>query len=397
MRSNFFIIKNQQKNMSISQEYRKAGLLTLISYFSRTIFLYTSPKRFNLAFSMADRLSRVAERHPYLGLLSYGQECTLRSKLAFTMAEILISLTIIGVIAAITLPSLRANINEKTWTTQKKALYSRMSQAISMLPSLNGYGIVMNENGTVNETETASKAAQAFITDGLSKVLKINNICDSTNLKDCGIPSKITTMDNSKKDFPLKVVDLNPGFAGTYAGLTVSVSIKDSSVAAFLTSNGESVGVFYNPNCIYTRNSMQTAPYYNYVPYICANFIYDLNGIKGPNKIGKDIGFITAFYPTSSEIVAPMPFDKDLKDVYQQSMAIKQCGKNGGRLPNIYEISSMAYNLPLIGLNGSIYWSTTSQYNDNTRAWRLNGYDYGTFLLGTQTKTAGYKVRCIKR
>ena len=37
--------------------------------------------------------------------------------LGFTMAEILLSLTIIGVVAAITLPSLMANINERTWNT----------------------------------------------------------------------------------------------------------------------------------------------------------------------------------------------------------------------------------------------------------------------------------------
>ncbi len=59
---------------------------------------------------------------------------------AFTMAEILLSLTIIGVVAAITLPSLTGNINERTWNTQRKALYARMTQAISLMPALNGYG-----------------------------------------------------------------------------------------------------------------------------------------------------------------------------------------------------------------------------------------------------------------
>ena len=81
----------------------------------------------------------------------------IENKLAFTMAEILISLTIIGIIAVITLPSLKADINEKTWATQRKALYSRMSQAIAMMPSLNGYGVVMNSNGTINNTETGKK------------------------------------------------------------------------------------------------------------------------------------------------------------------------------------------------------------------------------------------------
>jgi len=101
------------------------------------------------------------------------------------VAEILISLTIIGIIAAITLPNLRANINEKTWATQRKALYSRMSQAIAMMPALNGYGVSSDANGSI----IYNKPAQTFINDGLSKVLKINNICSNTELSKCGIVS----------------------------------------------------------------------------------------------------------------------------------------------------------------------------------------------------------------
>ena len=55
---------------------------------------------------------------------------------AFTMAEILLSLTIIGVVAAITLPSLTGNINERTWNTQRKALYARFSQAMPLMDAL---------------------------------------------------------------------------------------------------------------------------------------------------------------------------------------------------------------------------------------------------------------------
>ena len=62
-------------------------------------------------------------------LLPYCPSILLPSK-AFTMAEILLSLTIIGVVAAITLPSLTGNINERMWNTQRKALYARMPQAM---------------------------------------------------------------------------------------------------------------------------------------------------------------------------------------------------------------------------------------------------------------------------
>ena len=78
-----------------------------------------------LAFTMFGGLSRSTESSAIKGLWGYGR------RIAFTMAEILLSLTIIGVVAAITLPSLTGNINERTWNTQRKALYARFSQAIS--------------------------------------------------------------------------------------------------------------------------------------------------------------------------------------------------------------------------------------------------------------------------
>ena len=82
----------------------------------------------HVAFTMADRLARTS------------RECRTKCKLvfcelsktsrfhnglvglrsAFTMAEILLSLTIIGVVAAITLPSLTGNINER-WGWQGMA------------------------------------------------------------------------------------------------------------------------------------------------------------------------------------------------------------------------------------------------------------------------------------
>ena len=48
-----------------------------------------------------------------------------KTKKGFTLAEVLITLTIIGIVAAITLPSLLVNVNEKAWNAQKKALYAR--------------------------------------------------------------------------------------------------------------------------------------------------------------------------------------------------------------------------------------------------------------------------------
>lgn len=49
---------------------------------------------------------------------------------AFTMAEVLITLGIIGIVAAMTLPSLIGNYQKKQTAIQLKKFYSIMQQAI---------------------------------------------------------------------------------------------------------------------------------------------------------------------------------------------------------------------------------------------------------------------------
>ena len=133
-----------------------------------------------------------AEPVPYLvPRVCTANKLSLPGVRAFTMAEILLSLTIIGVVAAITLPSLTGNINERTWNTQRKALYARLSQAVALMPSLNGYGTLSEATSSASAVDTV---AETFVTNGLSKVLKINNICDYEHFEDCGIGSKFTNL-----------------------------------------------------------------------------------------------------------------------------------------------------------------------------------------------------------
>jgi len=311
-------------------------------------------------------------------------------KLAFTMAEILLSLTIIGVVAAITLPSLTGNINERTWNTQRKALYARFSQAIALMPALNGYGTLTEGDSSTSAVDTA---AETFVTDGLAKVLKINNICDADHLADCGIANSVTNLAGSTiTPFPATMGALNSTFlAPVPAGHVGSnYSQIDTKAVAFETQNGESIAVFYNPNC---RNSMNEVQNYYTQPKMCANFVYDLNGNKGPNTVGKDIGFISVLYPSDSVVVAPMPLPRSVNNVMQVDGA-KECRKmdSDSRMPNKEELAAMYYNNLFVGLGGSCYWSGTV-YSAGS-AWHLCpaiGY------LGLYGKLDTYSIRCIKR
>ncbi len=53
-------------------------------------------------------------------------------KKAFTLAEILVTIGIIGVVAALTMPSLIQNYKKKEYSTRLKRFYSTMSQAIKL-------------------------------------------------------------------------------------------------------------------------------------------------------------------------------------------------------------------------------------------------------------------------
>ena len=350
------------------------------------------------------------------------------------MAEILLSLTIIGVVAAITLPSLTGNINERTWNTQRKALYARLSQAIALMPALNGYGTLRETTDSAGSTSIEDTAAETFITSGLSKVLKINNICDSEHLEDCGIADKITTLAGSIiSPFPIDMADFNSELLNANASVHVgsNYSHLNTKNAAFETQNGESIVVFYNPNC--TANIVRerlairhvsepfewrirrrsrgltcgsrasrrrrtallnlAAAYYTQT-VMCANFVYDLNGNKGPNTVGKDIGFMSALYATDSNVVAPYPHIGDTLTGVNQIDGGKACNNldNEYRLPNRDELASIFYNKNLIGISLSGYWS--SSVADIEKAWRLS-MDAGYII--PRDKTENYNIRCVKR
>lgn len=307
-------------------------------------------------------------------------------KSAFTMAEILLSLTIIGVVAAITLPSLTGNINERTWNTQRKALYARMTQAIALMPALNGFG-TFSGYGTSSAIDTA---AETFVASGLSKVLKINNICDNDHLEDCGVVSTFTNMAGSTTNMPKTLYELNTRFS--------TDNHTNTKAVAFETQNGESIVAFYNPKC----NSLRieegalggTYPYPNH--NMCVNFIYDLNNAKGPNTVGKDIGVITVFRAMDSEVVAPLPltYSSIGQATFANASSMCTAKDSDSRLPNIYELSSLFLNETVASISSGLYWASTIDDQLNQYVFMVG---YGGISKGQNSVYGAQDVICVKR
>ena len=94
-----------------------------------------------------------------------------RIKPAFTLAEVLITLGVIGIVAAMTLPTLIANYKNKVLLNQAKNSYSKISNALLLVKTQNGYDSYADffRPNTTNDE----------LMQELSKSLQMTKICNA--------------------------------------------------------------------------------------------------------------------------------------------------------------------------------------------------------------------------
>ena len=80
----------------------------------------------------------------------------------FTLAEVLITLGIIGVVAALTLPTLIQKYQKKAFATKVKQTYSIVSNALISSIAENGAPNTWNFNGTIITPESIEKIAKTY-------------------------------------------------------------------------------------------------------------------------------------------------------------------------------------------------------------------------------------------
>ena len=160
---------------------------------------------------------------------------------AFTLAEVLITLGIIGVVAAMTMPSLITNYQKKQTVTQLKKAYSELSQALKM--SETEYGTM--DSWDFSNFESQDERMNDFTSRYLIPNLKI--------LKTC-VPS-------SSECWADSILALNKRLIHSY--------LINGIHASFVTVSGYSV--YYWPDDAGVW------------------FLIDINGLKKPNVVGRDI------------------------------------------------------------------------------------------------------------
>ena len=184
-------------------------------------------------------------------------------KAAFTLAEVLITLAIIGVVAAITIPSLVRNYNEKAWGTAQSVFEKRLEVATRQMNTeekLAGYSNTMD---FVNE---------------LKKYIKITRVCDNNNITKCFNKEVIW---NEGED-PIDMSQIK-----TAESFGLDWKTRDDNppeTVAVQFANGVNAIIAYNPNTTQEPFNNQFSATSNSMA-----ILYDVSGNKNPNTNGKDI------------------------------------------------------------------------------------------------------------
>ena len=206
---------------------------------------------------------------------------------AFTLAEVLITLTIIGIIAALTIPTLIQSYKKHEAEAKIKLSYSLLSNALKMAEA---------EYGPIKETipSSASEFQSTWVDNYILPYLKVSEI----------------------KTFPSHYAYyLNGGGTGTSSTVWRTHDRRN-----IVLQNGLVMAFNVDPNTS--------------VMYI----LIDINGIKNPNKYGVDL--FTLIIPKSTGKLTPLTYNagsfctltKEGTDCFNKIM------KNGWRIPDDYPV-----------------------------------------------------------
>ena len=188
---------------------------------------------------------------------------TSSTKAAFTLAEVLITLAVIGIVAALTLPGLIKNHNEKAWSTAKDLWEKKLTETVRR----------MNTDGVM----TGHDSTEDFM-DTFKQYMKVIKTCDHTDINKCYSPKVVTTGSNEE---PMEV---ETDSLTSASSMGLSDWQTNTNTMSFVVADGTTVIMAYQPECPYADPIEDTGSQVS-----CMAYMVDVNGKKGPNRVGKDI------------------------------------------------------------------------------------------------------------
>ena len=201
----------------------------------------------------AIRINSLSLNHP--SAIPLSQRERVMSKAAFTLAEVLITLGIIGVVAAMTMPALITKHQKQVTVTSLKKIYTTMSQAKQLSETQNGAMEYWDFPPTFDKSDI-----EQFFDKYFRPYMQVIGECESE--KSC---SSIYTAER-----PIYI-------------------LKDGTQ------------IIFSPNA--QSDTLNSAKKYIHT-------CIDTNGNKGPNRYGKDM-FVINIYPQKGAVLFGQASDFD--------------------------------------------------------------------------------------
>ena len=285
------------------------------------------------------------------------QNFTNAKETAFTLAEVLITLGIIGIVAAMTIPTLVQNYQERSWNTASTVFQRKLGDALT----------IMNSQGTL----AGYSSTEDFVAE-LSKHMKISKICKNNDLTSCFSDKVFWGVENEEVDMTKVKFAKNFG----------RDDWDNTNIVGALFADGTTGLIAYNKSCKQDAysNSVITISEQG-IGTDCLAVLYDTSGFKTPNTQQKDLrglnvlslaGSNCAFEIGGTCFTAPF-FPKALtkaeceEEVEKGKLGIKACSSNTDRwagavkacggvskmptLAQLADIANYVYNTSGIGAN----------------------------------------------
>lgn len=212
----------------------------------------------------------------------------------FSLAEILIAVAIVGVIAAITIPGVITNYNEKVLVTQLQKNYIELQEMLLTLKTENYqkglYGSILNKKNNQTVTYTAGSFLRNYY--------KITDDC-STDTQPC---------------FAAKYRALNTSTDTDFACSGYSVTVASGAAICIIPAEIKEEEVTDDTGATSTKEVKNPA-----VVYI------DVNGIEAPNIGGRDMFTFNIYEDFTIDEIDPAGADLTTLETEREELFNDNC------------------------------------------------------------------------
>lgn len=252
------------------------------------------------------------------------------------MAEVLITIGVVGIVAAMTLPTLIQNIQERQRKEQVRTVKYKLTQATDKMKSLSLIG--------------PYSTTEEFVTE-LKKHLKIAKVCDSSDLRSCWPTESIVTPDGN--------VSINSISNGSKLK-ALALGTSATKTVGIVTADGTPMILAYSPVCnalapekTYLWSTVDNKPETNATTN-CISAIFDINGSKKPNKIGTDVRTLNSLFGSKqysatsitkaecNRLKGKLGINGCYYDNDYWAGAVKKCHDIGMHLPSMQTLANIA-------------------------------------------------------